>query len=75
MRKYSTQEALAGEQAVKALSDKAQTGYAKVDPLKVYAYTDNGDNTRYSVHSAFGDLDNMTLSELEAELEYLADLV
>lgn len=41
-RRYTNTEKVAGEQAVRKMSEKAQEFYSQTDPLNVYEYDSDG---------------------------------
>lgn len=68
MRKFNNSEKLAGEMAIRSLSDKAAEFYNGADPLDVFEYEEDG-NKLYAYSGAFGERDDMTFEELERDFE------
>ena len=62
---------VAGELAVRGLSDKARKFYNDADPLEVYEYQDDDGNKLYAYDGAYGYSDGLTFSELEEYFEAL----
>lgn len=68
MRKFNNSEKLAGEMAIRSLSDKAAEFYNGADPLDVFEYEEDGAKL-YAYTGAFGERDGMTFEELESDFE------
>lgn len=68
MRKFNNSEKVAGEMAVRSLSDKAAEFYNGADPLDVFEYEEDGAKL-YAYSGAFGERDGLTFEELEKEFE------
>lgn len=72
MRKFNNSEKLAGEMAIRSLSNKAAEFYNGTDPLDVFEYEEDG-NKLYAYSGAFGERDGMTFEELERAFEEMQD--
>lgn len=68
MRKFNNSEKVAGEMAVRGLSDKAAEFYSGADPLDVFEYEEDGAKL-YAYSGAFGERDGLTFEELEKDFE------
>ena len=68
MKKFSNSQKLAGEMAVRSLSDKAAEFYNGADPLDVFEYEEDGTKL-YAYSGAFGERDGLTFEELEKDFE------
>lgn len=68
MKKFNNSEKLAGEMAIRSLSDKAAEFYNGADPLDVFEYEKDGAKL-YAYTGAFGERDGMTFEELESDFE------
>lgn len=68
MRKFNNSEKLAGEMAIRSLSDKAAEFYNGADPLDVFEYEEDGAKL-YAYTGAFGERDGMTFEELESDFD------
>lgn len=66
---------VAGELAVRGLSEKAKEIYYTTDPLNVYKYENLVNGTRYGYDGCFGEKNGLTIYELEAELEDMWDAI
>ena len=69
-RRFTNSEKVAGEIAVRYLSEKAYRNYSGADPLSVYEYTNADDETVYAA-SGIVEADDITKEELERLLEGL----
>lgn len=65
MRTFNWNQKVAGELAVRKLSEDAQRSYSEISYLDVFEVGD-----KYFIRGCF-DCDNLTLAELEEELESL----
>ena len=72
MQKFSNKQKVAGEIAVRGLSDKAFEFYSDITPIDVYEYDKDGMKL-YAYSGVFGDRDGMTFDELEQDFEEMAD--
>lgn len=72
MRKFNDSEKLAGEMAIRSLSNKAAEFYNGTDPLDVFEYEEDG-NKSYAYSGAFGERDGMTFEELERDFEEMQE--
>lgn len=72
MRKFNNSQKLAGEMAIRNLSDKAAEFYNGADPLDVFEYEENGAKL-YAYSGAFGERDDMTFEELERDFEEMQE--
>lgn len=72
MKKFSNSQKLAGEMAVRGLSDKAAEFYNGADPLDVFEYEEDGAKL-YAYSGAFGERDGLTFEELERDFEEMQD--
>ena len=72
MRKFNNSEKVAGEMAIRGLSDKAAEFYNGADPLDVFEYEEDGAKL-YAYSGAFGERDGMTFEELERDFEEMQD--
>lgn len=72
MKKFNNSEKLAGEMAIRSLSDKAAEFYNGSDPLDVFEYEENGAKL-YAYSGAFGERDGMTFEELERDFEEMQE--
>ena len=68
MKKFNNSQKLAGEMAIRSLSDKAAEFYNGADPLDVFEYEEDGAKL-YAYTGAFGERDGMTFEELESDFE------
>lgn len=68
MRNFTNSQKVAGEMAVRSLSDKAAEFYSGADPLDVFEYEEDGAKL-YAYSGAFGERDGLTFEELEREFE------
>lgn len=68
MKKFNNSQKLAGEMAIRSLSDKAAEFYNGADPLDVFEYEEDGAKL-YAYTGAFGKRDGMTFEELESDFE------
>ena len=68
MRKFTNSQKVAGEMAVRGLSDKAAEFYNGADPLDVFEYEEDGSKL-YAYSGAFGERDGLTFEELERDFE------
>lgn len=73
MRKFNNSEKLAGEMAIRSLSDKAAEFYNGADPLDVFEYEEDGAKL-YAYSGAFGERDGMTFEELERDFEEMYEM-
>lgn len=69
MRKYTRNEKIAGELAVRLMSEKAQRVYADSDPVEVYKWNTDDGETRYSVMMFGGWDEDLSFAEAERILE------
>ena len=70
MKKFTNSEKVAGELAVRRMSQKAREFYNGTDPLAVYEYdADNG--KRYAYSGAIGEDEDLTFEELQEVFENL----
>lgn len=72
MRKFNNSEKVAGEMAIRSLSDKAAEFYNGADPLDVFEYEEGGAKL-YAYSGAFGERDGMTFEELERDFEEMQE--
>lgn len=72
MRKFNNKQKVAGEMAMKGLSDKAFEFYSDITPLDVFKYERDGMKL-YAYSGVFGDRENMSFGELEQDFEEMAD--
>ena len=72
MRKFNNSEKVAGEMAVRGLSDKAQEFYSGADPLDVFEYEEDGAKL-YAYSGAFGERDGLTIEERERDFEEMQE--
>lgn len=72
MRKFNNSEKVAGEMAIRSLSDKAAEFYSGADPLDVFEYEEDGKKL-YAYSGAFGERDGMTFEELERDFEEMQE--
>lgn len=72
MKKFNNSQKLAGEMAIRNLSDKAAEFYNGADPLDVFEYEENGAKL-YAYSGAFGERDDMTFEELERDFEEMQE--
>ncbi len=68
MKKFNNSQKLAGEMAIRSLSDKAAEFYNGADPLDVFEYEEDGKKL-YAYSGAIGDRDGLTFEELERDFE------
>ena len=68
MKKFTNSQKVAGEMAVRSLSDKAAEFYNGADPLDVFEYEEDGKKL-YAYSGAIGDRDGLTFEELERDFE------
>ena len=82
MRKFTKNEMINGELAIRSLSEKAQKFCSETDPLEVYErliYPEELENEivtyekRYYVRGCLGNFDDMTLDELDELFTDLAN--
>lgn len=71
-KKFSNKQKVAGEMAVRGLSNKAFEFYSNIEPLDVYEYEKDGMKL-YAYSGVFGDREHMTFDELEQDFEEMAD--
>lgn len=71
-QKFTNNEKVNGEMAVRSLSQKARDFYSGSD-IGVYEYKNYQDVTMYAVDGALGYHDGMTFDELGKFLEAYAD--
>ena len=72
MRKFNNSEKVAGEMAVRSLSNKAAEFYNGSDPLDVFEYEEDGAKL-YAYSGAFGERDGLTFEELERDFEEMQE--
>lgn len=72
MGKFTNKQKVAGELAIRSLSDKAAEFYNGADPLDVFEYEEGGAKL-YSYSGAFGERDGMTFEELERDFEEMQE--
>lgn len=72
MRKFNNSQKLAGEMAIRSLSDKAAEFYNGADPLDVFEYEED-ENKLYAYSGAFGWRDGMTFEELGRDFEKMQE--
>lgn len=72
MRKFANSQKVAGEMAIRSLSDKASEFYSGADPLDVFEYEEDGKKL-YAYSGAFGERDGMTFEELERDFEEMQE--
>lgn len=72
MRNFTNSQKVAGEMAVRGLSDKASEFYNGADPLDVFEYEEDGAKL-YAYSGAFGERDGLTFEELEREFEEMQE--
>lgn len=72
MRNFTNSQKVAGEMAVRSLSDKAAEFYNGADPLDVFEYEEDGAKL-YAYSGAFGERDGLTFEELEREFEEMQE--
>lgn len=72
MKKFTNSQKVAGEMAVRSLSDKASEFYSGADPLDVFEYEEDGAKL-YAYSGAFGERDGLTFEELEKDFEEMQD--
>lgn len=72
MKKFTNSQKVAGEMAVRSLSDKASEFYSGADPLDVFEYEEDGAKL-YAYSGAFGERDGMTFEELERDFEEMQE--
>lgn len=72
MKKFNNSQKLAGEMAIRSLSDKAAEFYNGADPLDVFEYEEDGKKL-YAYSGAFGERDGMTFEELERDFEEMQE--
>lgn len=72
MKKFNNSQKLAGEMAIRSLSDKAAEFYNGTDPLDVFEYEEDGAKL-YAYTGAFGERDGMTFEELERDFEEMQE--
>ena len=68
MKKFTNSQKVAGEMAVRSLSDKASEFYNGAEPLDVFEYEEDGAKL-YAYSGAFGERDGLTFEELERDFE------
>lgn len=68
MRNFTNGQKVAGEMAVRSLSDKAAEFYNGADPLDVFEYEEDGAKL-YAYSGAFGEREGLTFEELEKDFE------
>lgn len=72
MKRFTNSQKVAGETAVRSLSDKATEFYNGADPLDVFEYEEGG-KKMYAYSGAIGDRDGMTFEELERDFEEMQE--
>lgn len=72
MKKFNNSQKLAGEMAIRSLSDKAAEFYNGADPLDVFEYEEDGEKL-YAYSGAIGERDGLTFEELERDFEEMQE--
>ena len=72
--RFTNSMKIAGEEAMRRVSEKALWFYDNTDPLAVYQYEDEDGNKLYAYDGCFS-ASGLTLEELQKDFEELADEV
>lgn len=73
MKIFTSTHKVAGEMAVRQMSEKAQRFYSETEPLMVYEYTDMDDNKLYAYDGCLGKEWGLTFDQMQTFLEAMQD--
>lgn len=73
MKIFTQNHKVAGEMAVRQMSDKARDFYDNADPFNVYEYTDWDDNTLYACDGCFGTKVDLSFEQIRQFMEDMYD--